>query len=61
MTSLVERPHLLRPDIELDFHIKDIVKVLFYENLRDMILVGHTATAGWSSPQELARIGHGPR
>jgi hypothetical protein len=47
MTGLVERPHLLRPDIELDFHIKDIVKVLFYEDLRDMILVGHTATAGW--------------
>jgi pimeloyl-ACP methyl ester carboxylesterase len=42
MTGLGERAHLLRPDIDLDFHIGDIVSVLRYEDLRDVILVGHS-------------------
>ncbi|MBP2329431.1 pimeloyl-ACP methyl ester carboxylesterase [Kibdelosporangium banguiense] len=42
MTGLGERAHLLRPDIDLDFHINDITTVLEYEDLRDVILVGHS-------------------
>lgn len=42
MTGLGERAHLLRPDIDLDFHIDDIVKVLEFEDLRDVVLVGHS-------------------
>jgi pimeloyl-ACP methyl ester carboxylesterase len=42
MTGLGERSHLLRPDIDLDMHIRDIVAVLHYEDLRDVILVGHS-------------------
>ena len=42
MTGLGERSHLLRPDIDLDLHIRDIVAVLHYEDLRDVILVGHS-------------------
>ena len=42
MTGLGERSHLLRPDIDLDIHIRDIVAVLHYEDLRDVILVGHS-------------------
>jgi pimeloyl-ACP methyl ester carboxylesterase len=42
MTGVGERAHLLRPDIDLDFHITDIIKVLEYEDLRDVILVGHS-------------------
>jgi pimeloyl-ACP methyl ester carboxylesterase len=42
MTGVGERAHLLLPDIDLDFHINDIVKVLEYEDLRDVILVGHS-------------------
>jgi pimeloyl-ACP methyl ester carboxylesterase len=42
MTGLGERSHLLRPDIDLDVHIHDIVAVLHYEDLRDVILVGHS-------------------
>jgi pimeloyl-ACP methyl ester carboxylesterase len=42
MTGLGERSHLLRPDIDLDMHIHDIVAVLHYEDLRDVILVGHS-------------------
>jgi len=42
MTGLGERSHLLRPDIDLEMHIRDIVAVLHYEDLRDVILVGHS-------------------
>jgi pimeloyl-ACP methyl ester carboxylesterase len=42
MTGLGERSHLVRPGIDLDLHIRDIVAVLHYEDLRDVILVGHS-------------------
>ena len=42
LTGLGERSHLLRPDIDLDLHIRDVVAVLHYEDLRDVILVGHS-------------------
>ncbi len=31
-----------RPDIDLDTHITDVVNVLEFEDLRDVILVGHS-------------------
>jgi len=42
MTGLGEREHLLNPAIDLDFHINDIVKVLEFEDLQNVILVGHS-------------------
>jgi pimeloyl-ACP methyl ester carboxylesterase len=42
MTGVGERSHVLSPDIDLDFHIRDIVAVLHYEDVRDAILVGHS-------------------
>lgn len=42
LTGLGEREHLLQPDIDLDFHITDVVKVLHFEDLHDVILVGHS-------------------
>jgi pimeloyl-ACP methyl ester carboxylesterase len=42
MTGVGDRAHLLRPDIDLDFHINDIIQVLEYEDLREVILVGHS-------------------
>jgi pimeloyl-ACP methyl ester carboxylesterase len=42
LTGLGERSHLLSPAIDLDMHIRDIVAVLHYEDLRDVILVGHS-------------------
>src|SRR5437764_8833612 len=42
LTGLGERSHLMRPGIDLDTHILDIVNVLHYEDLRDVILVGHS-------------------
>jgi pimeloyl-ACP methyl ester carboxylesterase len=42
MTGLADREHLLKPDIDLDTHITDIAKLLFYEDLKDAIIVGHS-------------------
>src|SRR6516165_6161272 len=42
LTGLGERSHLLSPDIDLDTHITDVVNVLHFEDLRDVILVGHS-------------------
>lgn len=42
LTGLGERTHLASPDVSLDTHIQDVVNVLFYEDLRDVILVGHS-------------------
>jgi pimeloyl-ACP methyl ester carboxylesterase len=42
LIGLGDRAHLLAPDINLTTHITDIVNVLAYEDLRDVILVGHS-------------------
>jgi pimeloyl-ACP methyl ester carboxylesterase len=42
LTGVGERAHLLTPDIGLDTHVTDILNVLEYEDLRDVILVGHS-------------------
>jgi pimeloyl-ACP methyl ester carboxylesterase len=42
LTGLGERSHLASPDVDLDMHICDICAVLHYEDLRDVILVGHS-------------------
>lgn len=42
LTGVGERVHLLGPDVGLDTHVEDVVAVLKYEDLRDVILVGHS-------------------
>lgn len=42
LTGLGERSHLLRASIDLDTHIADIVNVIVYEDLQDVVLVGHS-------------------
>ena len=42
LTGLAEREHLMNANIDLNTHITDIVKLLQYEDLRDVILVGHS-------------------
>ena len=42
LTGLGQRSHLLTPEVGLDTHIQDIVAVLEYEDLKDVILVGHS-------------------
>lgn len=40
LTGVGERVHLAHPDIDLDTHLHDLVNVLFYRDLQDVILVG---------------------
>jgi pimeloyl-ACP methyl ester carboxylesterase len=42
LTGLGERAHLLGPHVDLDLHIRDVVAVLEYEDLHDVVLVGHS-------------------
>src|SRR3954469_14921972 len=42
LTGLGERAHLLAPEVDLTTHIKDITAVLEYEDLQDVVLVGHS-------------------
>jgi pimeloyl-ACP methyl ester carboxylesterase len=42
LTGLGERAHLLSREVDLDTHTTDIVNVLDYEELTDVILVGHS-------------------
>ena len=42
LTGLGERSHLLRTDTGLETHIIDVVNMLVYEDLREVILVGHS-------------------
>ncbi|MHB1582799.1 MAG: alpha/beta hydrolase [Acidimicrobiales bacterium] len=42
LTGLGERAHLLGPEVDLDLHVEDVVAVLHYEDLRDVVLVGHS-------------------
>jgi pimeloyl-ACP methyl ester carboxylesterase len=42
LTGLAERSHLLSPAVDLHMHINDVVQLLHYWNLREVILVGHS-------------------
>lgn len=42
LTGLGERVHLARPDTDLETHVRDVVNVLEYEALEDVVLVGHS-------------------
>src|SRR5580704_10449980 len=40
-TGLGEREHLASPLVDLETHIQDILNVIRYEDLRDIVLLGH--------------------
>ncbi|MCP4250390.1 MAG: alpha/beta fold hydrolase, partial [bacterium] len=40
LTGLGERAHLLDPGIDLDTHIRDVVNVVTWEDLSDVVLCG---------------------
>lgn len=42
LTGLGERAHLARPEIDLETHIADVVNLISYEDLQNVILVGHS-------------------
>ena len=42
LTGLGDRAHLARPGIDLELHIQDVVSLLEMEDLKDVILLGHS-------------------
>ena len=42
LTGLGERAHLASPEVDLETHVRDVVGTLEFEDLRDVILVGHS-------------------
>jgi pimeloyl-ACP methyl ester carboxylesterase len=42
LTGMGERSHLSSPDIELETHIMDVVNTILFEDLRDIVVVGHS-------------------
>lgn len=41
-TGLGERAHLASPSIDLNTHVDDVLAVIKYEDLRDIVLIGHS-------------------
>jgi pimeloyl-ACP methyl ester carboxylesterase len=62
LTGLGERAHLLTADVGLDTHIQDVVAMLEVEDLRDVVLVGHSyggmviTGVAQRAPQRLAQL-----
>ncbi len=42
LTGLGERTHLAGPDVNLTTHINDVVNLILFEDLHDVVLVGHS-------------------
>lgn len=42
LTGLGDRSHLVSPNVDLGVHVDDVVQLLRYWDLRDVILVGHS-------------------
>ena len=42
LTGLGERMHLSSPDIDLQTHINDVVNLILFEDLHDVVLTGHS-------------------
>ncbi|GAA5059041.1 pimeloyl-ACP methyl ester carboxylesterase [Thermocatellispora tengchongensis] len=62
LTGLGERAHLATPQTDLETHIADIVNLIRYEDLREVILVAHSGAAGAVTgaadrvPERIARV-----
>ena len=44
LTGLGERAHLLSPAVDLDTHVQDVLGLFDYEDLQNVILVGHSSS-----------------
>ena len=62
MTGVGERAHLVGPHVDLSLHVQDIAAVLHYEDLRDVILVGHSyggmviTGVGGTAPDRIGKL-----
>jgi pimeloyl-ACP methyl ester carboxylesterase len=61
LTGLADRAHLLTPDTDLDTHVTDVVNLLTYEDLKEVILVGHSyggMVITGAADRAIDRVGH---
>lgn len=61
LTGLGDRVHLRNPDVNLSTHVTDIVNLFEFEDLRDVILVGHSYAGhvvSWVADKVKDRISH---
>ncbi len=61
LTGLGERAHLLSADVDLELHVTDVANVLFYEDLHDVVLVGHSyggLVITGAADRAIDRVGH---
>ena len=56
LTGLGERSHLLSKDVNLGTHVADVVNLVSWEGLKDIVLVGHSY-AGFVITQVAEQIG----
>ena len=42
LTGLGERVHLASPQVDLETHVADVVNLIEFEDLRDIVLLGHS-------------------
>ena len=42
LTGLGERVHLASPQVDLDIHITDVANLIEFEDLHDVVLLGHS-------------------
>lgn len=55
LTGLGERAHLATPEVDLDTHVRDVSNLIEFEDLSDVVLVGHSY-AGMLVPLVADRI-----
>jgi pimeloyl-ACP methyl ester carboxylesterase len=56
LTGLGDRSHLLTKDVNLTTHVNDVVNLVKWEDLKDIVLVGHSS-AGFVITQAAEQIG----
>jgi pimeloyl-ACP methyl ester carboxylesterase len=63
LTGLAERVHLATPRTDLEVHLTDVLNLLRYEDLTDVVLVGHSyagsaliASVAERAPERIARL-----
>lgn len=55
LTGVGERAHLRYLDIDMNTHVQDVIGILEYEELQDVILVGHSL-GGFMAPAVAERV-----
>ena len=63
LTGMGERVHLARPDTDLETHVTDVLNLVRYEELQDVVLVGHsyagavvTTSVADRMPERIAKL-----